>query len=116
MLIFPPLQKPLFLLLSTQLVHGPNFDVPIEHLEGHMHHNTFNRVVHSAQATILDGVVEAVIKSLKKNQMWKNSVLIFSSGRVHNSHFNNGLNKKVTGQGGRVGGRTETQEDMGCWC
>ncbi|PIK53814.1 putative arylsulfatase I-like [Apostichopus japonicus] len=79
--------KPLFLLLSTQLVHGPNFDVPIEHLEGHMHHNTLNRVVHSAQATILDGVVEAVIKSLKKNQMWKNSVLIFSSDNGGSRRF-----------------------------
>lgn len=71
--------KPLFLFLSTQLVHGPNFDVPKHYLEAHLHHNTTNRATHSAQASILDGVVREVVRSLKQNNMWKNSVLMFSS-------------------------------------
>lgn len=71
--------KPLFLLLATQLTHGPNYDIPVKYLKGHAHFKEFQRMLHSAQASILDRVVDSVFKSLKRNNMWRNSVIMFTS-------------------------------------
>ncbi|XP_060551406.1 arylsulfatase J-like [Ruditapes philippinarum] len=72
-------EKPLFIYLPYQAVHGP-LQVPDKYIR--MYKNPFvneTRETYAGMVTCMDQGIGQIVKSLKKKGMWNNTLLIFSS-------------------------------------
>ena len=74
--------QPMFLYLAYKNVHRP-LQAPDKYMEAFKHVKDKERRILAAMAYALDEGVKNVTDSLKINGMWDNTVLIFSSGKLH---------------------------------
>ncbi|GFS18368.1 arylsulfatase B [Elysia marginata] len=70
--------KPMFLYLAYQAVHGP-LEVPKQYEEQYKHIKDKKRRIFAGMVSALDQGVGNLTRALKQANMWKNTVLIFST-------------------------------------
>nr|XP_002125106.3 arylsulfatase B-like [Ciona intestinalis] len=71
-------QKPMFLYLSLQAVHGP-LQVPNQYLKRFKHIRDKNRRIYAGMVYAMDRGIRQLVKHLKRARMWKNTIFIFST-------------------------------------
>ncbi|XP_072023686.1 arylsulfatase B-like isoform X2 [Amphiura filiformis] len=70
--------EPLFIFLSLQAVHSP-FDVPKKYIHINKHFKDPTRRIYAGMVTCMDEAIGNITQALKNNNMWDNTVLIFST-------------------------------------
>ncbi|XP_053375357.1 arylsulfatase B-like [Mercenaria mercenaria] len=70
--------KPLFVFLPYQAVHGP-LQVPVKYLEQYENVNNSKRKTYAGMVSCMDEGIGEIVESLKQRGMWNNTVLIFTT-------------------------------------
>ena len=82
--------KPMYMYFALPTVHTP-MEAPIEYTSQYMDEPNIARRTLKAMVTITDDVVDAVVKALKENNMYDNTVIMFSSDNGGESGFSSNL-------------------------
>ena len=73
--------QPMFLFMSFQAPHSP-LQAPQQYIDVYDDVTIENRKVYSAMVSALDDAVGEIVISLKKNGLYDNTVIVFSSGKL----------------------------------